>query len=247
MQLFVKVTVALLVRGACGRDENTEAASRANDSAIDSTPAVPKRLLFLGTSLTAGLGLDPEEAYPALIARRVDSLGLPYRVDNAGYSGETSAGALRRIEWLVREPVDVFVLETGANDGLRGLSVDSMRANIQASIDRVRAASPNVRILLIGMEAPPNLGPRYTSEFRKVFPELAERNGATLLPFLLVGVAAVDSLNQGDGIHPNASGSRRLAETVWRALLPLLESGSRAKGAGPGGANATAATPPFLI
>ena len=223
----MKVTAALVLLGACRGGENNESASRASDStSIDSTSAARRRLLFVGTSLTAGLGLEPEEAYPALIARRIDSLDLPYRVDNAGYSGETSAGALRRIEWLVREPVDVLVLETGANDGLRGLSVDSMRANIQAIIDRVRAASPDVRILLIGMEAPPNLGTRYTSEFRKVFPDLAERNGATLLPFLLEGVAAVDSLNQGDGIHPNAAGSRRLAETVWSALRPMLEPGA---------------------
>lgn len=223
----MRVTAALLVLGACRGDENSDSATRAGDSAsVDSIPAAPGRLLFVGTSLTAGLGLEAEEAYPALIARRIDSLGLPYHVDNAGYSGETSAGALRRIDWLVRQPVDVFVLETGANDGLRGLSVDSMRANIQAIIDRVRAASPNVRILLIGMEAPPNLGPRYTSEFRKVFPELAARNDAVLLPFLLEGVAAVDSLNQGDGIHPNAAGSRRLAETVWNALRPLLEPGA---------------------
>ena len=228
----MKVIAALLLFGACRGDENSDAASRTGETAAaDSAAAAPRRLLFVGTSLTAGLGLEPEEAYPALIARRIDSLDLPYHVDNAGYSGETSAGALRRIEWLVRQPVDVFVLETGANDGLRGLSVDSMRANIQAIIDRVRAASPSVRILLVGMEAPPNLGTRYTSEFRKVFPDLAERNGAALLPFLLEGVAAVDSLNQGDGIHPNASGSRRLAETVWSALLPLL--GERAMGQGP--------------
>jgi acyl-CoA thioesterase I len=232
MQRFVKVIAALIVIGACRGDRDTESASRVGESAsTDSNPDAPKRLLFVGTSLTAGLGLEPEEAYPALIARRIDSIRLPYRVDNAGYSGETSAGALRRIDWLVREPVDVFVLETGANDGLRGLSVDSMRANIQTIIDRVRARSPEVRILLVGMEAPPNLGTRYTSEFRKVFPELAARNGATLLPFLLVGVAAVDSLNQGDGIHPNAAGSRRLAENVWAALLPLL--GDRVKTLGP--------------
>jgi acyl-CoA thioesterase-1 len=231
MQLFVKVIAALIVFGACRAGGDTDSASRGGESvSVDTTPAAPKRLLFVGTSLTAGLGVEPEEAYPALIARRIDSLGLPYRVDNAGYSGETSAGALRRIDWLVREPVDVFVLETGANDGLRGLSVDTMRANIQAIIDRVRAVSPNVRILLVGMEAPPNLGTRYTSEFRKVFPELAERNGATLLAFLLVGVAAVDSLNQGDGIHPNEAGSRRVAETVWRALLPLLRDEPAAAG-----------------
>lgn len=219
----MNVIAAVLILGACGREDESASVPVVNDTAtVDTAVARERRLLFVGTSLTAGLGLEPEQAYPALIARRIDSLGLPYRVDNAGYSGETSAGALHRIDWLIQKPVDVLVLETGANDGLRGLSVDSMRANIQALIDRVRAASPNVRILLVGMEAPPNLGPRYTSEFRKVFPELAERNGATLLPFLLVGVAAVDSLNQGDGIHPNVAGSRVLAETVWSALLPLL-------------------------
>jgi acyl-CoA thioesterase I len=223
MRPFVKVIVPLIVLAACRGDGDAESASRVADTLPATAPSAAKqRLLFVGTSLTAGLGLEPEEAYPALIARRIDSLGLPYEVDNAGYSGETSAGALRRIDWLVRAPVDVMVLETGANDGLRGLAVDSMRANIQAIIDRVRATSPNVRILLIGMEAPPNLGTRYTSEFRKVFPEIAERNGAVLLPFLLEGVAAIDSLNQGDGIHPNEAGSRRVADTVWEALLPLL-------------------------
>ena len=234
MQNFVKVIAALIVFGACSADGDDAASRQANSASVDSVPPAPKRLLFVGTSLTAGLGLEPDQAYPALISRRIDSLGLPYRVDNAGYSGETSAGALRRIDWLVREPVDVLVLETGANDGLRGLSVDSLRANIQAIIDRVRATSPSARILLVGMEAPPNLGTRYTSEFRKVFPELAERNGATLLPFLLVDVAAVDSLNQGDGIHPNAAGSRRLAETVWSALFPLLGDGVESQDAGVG-------------
>ena len=220
----MKVGLAVVVLGACGGEPETETASRGGKpSTTDSATVATRRLLFVGTSLTAGLGLEPDEAYPALIARRIDSLGLPYRVDNAGSSGETSAGALRRIDWLVREPVDVLVLETGANDGLRGLSVDSLRANVQSIIDRVRASSPKARILLVGMEAPPNLGPRYTSEFRKVFPELAQRNDAVLLPFLLDGVAAVDSLNQPDGIHPNAAGSRRVAETVWEALLPLLD------------------------
>jgi acyl-CoA thioesterase-1 len=230
MHTLVKEVAALILIAACSGDAEDSASRNDTSAPSDSIPPASGRLLFVGTSLTAGLGLEPDQAYPALVSRRIDSLGLPYRVDNAGYSGETSAGALRRIHWLVREPVDVLVLETGANDGLRGLSVDSMRANIQAIIDRVRARSPDARILLVGMEAPPNLGTRYTSEFRKVFPELAERNGATLLPFLLVGVAAVDSLNQGDGIHPNAAGSRRLAETVWNALVPLL--GERVEGHG---------------
>ena len=222
----MNVIVAAVTLAACSRDDEANRPSVTADTApvADTASGRNGRILFVGTSLTAGLGLDPEQSYPALIAQRIDSLGFPYEVDNAGYSGETSAGALRRVDWLVRNPVDVLVLETGANDGLRGLSVDSMRANIQAIIDRVRTVSPDVRILLVGMEAPPNLGPRYTSEFRKVFPEVAERNGATLLPFLLVGVAGIDSLNQGDGIHPNVAGSGMLAETVWRSLLPLLEA-----------------------
>jgi acyl-CoA thioesterase-1 len=234
MRFFVNVITTAVMVAACSRDDEARPPSVTADSTTvaDTVSDRTGRILFVGTSLTAGLGLDAEQAYPALIARRIDSLRLPYEVDNAGYSGETSAGALRRIDWLVRNPVDVLVLETGANDGLRGLSVDSMRANIQAIIDRVRAVSPSVRILLVGMEAPPNLGPRYTSEFRKVFPEVAERNGARLLPFLLVGVAAVDSLNQADGIHPNVAGSRMLAETVWGALLPLLGQGVEGGGSG---------------
>jgi acyl-CoA thioesterase-1 len=228
MRVFVKgCLMAGLLCGCAAENDSNDAAPAADSVAARPARVAEGRILFVGTSLTAGLGLEPDEAYPALIAERIDSLGLPYRVDNAGYSGETSAGALRRIDWLVRDPVDILVLETGANDGLRGLPVDSMRANIQAIIDRVRAASPDARILLVGMEAPPNLGPRYTSEFRKVFPELAERNDAVLLPFLLDGVAAIDSLNQGDGIHPNATGARVIAEGVWRVLAPML---ARAKG-----------------
>jgi acyl-CoA thioesterase-1 len=179
-------------------------------------------ILFVGTSLTAGLGLDPARAYPALIGRRIDSLGLNYQVINAGVSGQTSAGTLRSIDWLMRQPVDAVVLETGANDGLRALSVDSMRANIQSTIDRIRARHPSARIYLVGMEAPPNLGPSYTAAFRAVFPELAARNGATFIPFLLDGVAGVDSLNQPDGMHPNEKGAAIVAENVWRVLEPAL-------------------------
>jgi acyl-CoA thioesterase-1 len=192
----------------------------ATDRAGDERPTV----VFVGTSLTAGLGLtDPEQAYPALVQRKIDSLGLNYRVVNAGVSGETSAGALQSIGWLMRSPASVVVIETGANDGLRGLSVAAMRANIQAIIDTVRAKHPDARIVLAGMEAPPNLGARYTSEFREVFPELARANHATLIPFLLDGVAGVDSLNQADGIHPNPRGAQVVADNVWRVLGPVLE------------------------
>jgi acyl-CoA thioesterase I len=181
-----------------------------------------KVVLFLGTSLTAGLGLDPEDAFPALIQRKADSAGLAVRVENAGLSGETSAGALRRVDWLLRGPVDVFVLETGANDGLRGLDVDSTRHNIERIVARVRSTRPDARIFLVQMEAPPNLGTKYTDQFRAMFPAVARETGATLLPFLLDGVAGVPSLNQPDGIHPNEQGARRLASNVWRGLSPAL-------------------------
>ncbi|HZS62555.1 MAG TPA: arylesterase [Gemmatimonadaceae bacterium] len=179
-------------------------------------------ILMVGTSLTAGLGLDPDDAWPALIQAKIDSAGLAYHVVNAGLSGETSAGALRRIDWLLRGPVDVFVLETGANDGLRGLDTDSLRANIEAILAKVHAERPSAKLALIQMEAPPNLGPAYTREFHDVYPASAKAEGATLLPFLLDSVAGHPALNQADGMHPNVAGARIAARTEWRALQPLL-------------------------
>ncbi len=179
-------------------------------------------ILFLGTSLTAGLGLDPSEAYPALVQQKVDTAGLRYRVVNAGVSGETSAGALRRLDWLLRQPVAVLVVETGANDGLRGQDLDATRANIQAILDAARRGSPAPRLVLAAMEAPPNYGEAYRRRFRAIYPELARANGATLLPFLLDGVAGDPKLNQPDGIHPTADGHERIADNVWKALRPVL-------------------------
>jgi acyl-CoA thioesterase-1 len=179
-------------------------------------------VLFLGTSLTAGLGLEPEDAYPALIQRKIDSLGLDYRVINAGVSGETSAGALRRVDWLFREPVSVLVLETGGNDGLRGLPPDSLGANIQAIFDRAKQLQPPPRLVLLGMRMPPNYGRAYAERFQQVYRDLARRNNAALVPFLLEGVGGIPNLNQPDGIHPTAEGQRRVAETVWRVLGPVL-------------------------
>jgi acyl-CoA thioesterase-1 len=181
-----------------------------------------QRVVFVGTSLTAGLGLDPDSAYPALVARKADSAGVRIAVTNAGVSGETSAGALRRIDWVLREPTDVVVLETGANDGLRGLRVDSTQANIAAIVERIRAVQPTARVLLVQMEAPPNFGAAYTSAFRAMFPAVAERYGVTLAPFLLDRVAGVTALNQPDGVHPNEEGARIVAENVWQALRPVV-------------------------
>ncbi len=215
--------------GAAARADQRAAARESATGSAAPARAAAKRILVVGTSLTAGFGLDdPDRAYPADLARKIDSAGLNYEVVNAGVSGETSAGALRRMDWLLAQPVDVFVLETGANDGLRGLTVDAMKANIQAIIDRVRAAHPRAQILLIGMEAPPNLGRDYTRRFRTAFADLARTNRVSFLPFLLTGVAGVDSLNQADGIHPNARGAQIVADNVWTVLRPMLEHGGRA-------------------
>ena len=180
------------------------------------------RVVFIGTSLTAGLGLDPSEAYPALLQHKIDSAGLPFAAVNAGVSGETSAGARRRIDWVLREPASVLVIETGANDMLRGLDPDSLEANIQAIIDRARRQQPPPRIVLLGMRGLPNYGFQYVRRFNAVYPELAQRNRLPLVPFLLEGVAGVDSLNQADMMHPTAAGQRRVAETVWPAVLKAM-------------------------
>ncbi len=187
-------------------------------------------IVFVGTSLTAGLGVDPDSAYPAVIQRRLDSLHLAWRAQNAGVSGETSAGARRRLPWLLRAPFAILVIETGANDGLRGLDPDSTRANIEAIVSAVRAHDSATRIVLAGMEAPPNMGPRFTSRFRALFPALARAHRLPLVPFILTGVAGIDSLNQSDGIHPTPRGHRIVADNVWRVLGPMVEGGAPRQG-----------------
>ncbi|MBI1723829.1 MAG: arylesterase [Gemmatimonadetes bacterium] len=209
---------------ARGSSDGTHGADpRASDLSSRSRGAAPT-ILFLGTSLTAGLGVDLAEAYPALIQRRLDSLGLGWRVVNGGLSGETSAGALRRLDWLLQGPIRVLVIETGANDGLRGQGLDSTRANLDAIVARARAYDSTMTIVLAGMEVPPNLGPRYATRFRQLFSDLARRERLALIPFLLEGVGGVDSLNQADGIHPNSAGHRIVAENVWRVIRPLTGS-----------------------
>jgi acyl-CoA thioesterase-1 len=215
---------------ACGRERDNAVPAIANPGrstdTIRTAASTAPVIMFVGTSLTAGLGVEPDQAYPALIQQAIDSAGMSYRVVNAGVSGETSAGALRRIDWLLREPVAVLVLETGANDGLRGQDPDSIRGNIQAIIDRVHARQPQARMLLVGMNAMPNLGRGYYTRFEAVFPEVARANDLPIVPSLLEGVGGVDSLNQPDGIHPTPAGQRRLAANVWQKLLPLLAPSS---------------------
>ena len=191
--------------------------------------AIKPALLFIGTSLTAGYGLDPDDAFPAVVGRMLDSAGHPARIFNSGISGETSAGARARIEWVLRQPADVVVLETGANDGLRGLSVNAARDNIQAILDRIRTTKPRARVLLVQMEALPNLGATYTGAFRAIYPELAKKNRVELVPFMLAGVAGIPSLNQEDGVHPNRAGARIVARHIYDAIIshPLIASANR--------------------
>lgn len=181
-----------------------------------------KVILFFGDSLTAGYGLSPEEAFPALVEKKCAANGTPCKVINAGLSGETSAGGLSRIDWILRQPIDVFVLELGANDGLRGLPLDQTKKNLQAIIDKVKAKYPNVKIVIAGMMVPPNMGPDYAAQFKKIFPDLAKKNQATLIPFLLEDVAGHENLNLGDGIHPNTEGHKIVAGNVYEVLSPLL-------------------------
>lgn len=221
--VFAPLLVAML---ACGDDRagtSREPAPSEPAQAADDRPVI----LFLGTSLTAGLGVDVSQAYPALIQQKLDSAGLEFSVINAGVSGETSAGARRRIDWLLQEgqaPVAVLVVETGANDGLRALDPDALRGNLAAILERAREEDPSPELVVVGMEAPPNMGGRYTGEFREVFPEVAAEQGAAFVPFLLAGVAGIDSLNQEDGIHPTPAGQRLMAETVWDVLEPILRA-----------------------
>lgn len=177
-----------------------------------------KTILFFGNSLTAGMGLDPNVAFPALIQLKIDSLSLNYQVINSGLSGETTASGKNRLNWVLNQQVDIFVLELGANDGLRGISLDETEKNLQLIIDRVKAHNPQVVIVLSGMQIPPNLGIEYTRRFQLIFPELAKRNDIPLIPFLLKDVAGNKDLNQPDGIHPTKEGHIIVAENVWEVL-----------------------------
>lgn len=182
----------------------------------------PKVILFYGDSLTAGYGLSPEEAFPALVEKKLNKSEKKVKVVNAGLSGETSAGGLSRIDWVLRQPIDIFVLELGANDGLRGLPVDQTRKNLQGIIDKVKSKYPTCKIVLAGMMVPPNMGKEYTEDFRSVYPSLASKNKATLIPFILDGVGGIEKLNQADGIHPNVEGHQIISNRIVGVFEKLL-------------------------
>ena len=219
------IVVVMFFLGSCkNKQQATETANHnipANKTAGTTKPAAV--ILFFGNSLTAGYGLDPAESFPSLLQQKIDSANLPYKTVNAGVSGETTAGGLARIDWILRQPLDIFVLELGANDGLRGIPVSETKSNLQSIIDRVKAKYPKAKMVLAGMQMPPNMGQKYTTDFRNLFPELAKKNDMALIPFLLEGVGGVRELNQQDAIHPNTQGEKIVAENVWKVLLPVLK------------------------
>lgn len=181
------------------------------------------RILFFGDSLTAGYGIDESDAFPALIQKKIKEEGYSYEVINGGLSGETTAAGLRRIDWMLRSQVDILVLSLGANDGLRGVDLAGTKENLQGIIDKVKAKNPDTQIIISGMLVPPNMGSAYASEFEKIFPAIAEKNDAALIPFLLEDVAGEPDLNLPDGIHPTEEGHKIMAETVWEVLQPRLK------------------------
>lgn len=219
------IALGIFFLTACGNSVNQTSEHtgelEAQETAVKQTAT--KNILFLGNSLTAGYGLDsPNQAFPGIIQQRIDSLELPYRVISAGVSGETSAAGHERIDWLLNEQVDIFVLELGANDGLRGIPTEETRKNLQGIIDKVKSKYPDCKLLLTGMMVPPSMGGDYGRAFTAIFPKLAEDNRMFYVPFLLEGVAGESELNQHDGIHPTQEGHRILADNVWNVLEPLL-------------------------
>jgi acyl-CoA thioesterase-1 len=222
MKGYIATAVVVLCFVLACNDNKTSDGQK-NGSAKNADSAVTKKtIVFFGNSLTAGYGLSPSEAFPAIIQNKIDSLGLPYKVINAGVSGETSSGGNGRIDWILKQPLDVFVLELGANDGLRGIPLSETKKSLQSIIDKVKAKYPEAKLVLAGMQIPPNMGVTYTTEFRNIYPDLAKKNAAMLIPFLLEGVGGDLKLNQQDGIHPTAEGHQIVAENVWRVLEDLL-------------------------
>ncbi|SFF51360.1 acyl-CoA thioesterase-1 [Thermoflexibacter ruber] len=210
---------------ACTNENKTTKEDIANspkESVEDTSTKEVKNILFFGNSLTAGYGLELSQAFPALIQAKIDSLNLPYKVINAGLSGETTESGNTRIDWMLNQKIDVLVLELGGNDGLRGISPELTKKNLQSIIEKTKNKYPDVKIVLAGMEAPPNMGEKFTSDFRKLYKELAEANQIAFIPFLLEGVGGDPKLNLPDGIHPTPEGHKIVAETVWKVLKEVL-------------------------
>lgn len=223
--LFFLFSAGLIFLSGCKKEVSTPEVLNKDSVAVEK----PK-LLCLGTSLTAAYNLDPSEGWVAQIRKKVDSLGYPYEVVMAGVSGETTSGLRSRLGWMLQGDIQVVVLESGANDGLRGTEIKTTRDNLSAIIDTIRVYNPEMKIVLAGMAVPPNMGPVYTQEFMSLFPGLAKSEKVELIPFLLEGVGGIKELNLPDGIHPNPAGQKIVAETVWRTLKPVLDSATGSRG-----------------
>ena len=222
---LISAVFVVFLLASCNNSSPQQNSQAPSDSTSQDTAKTEssKRILFFGNSLTAGLGLDDQsEAFPALIQAKIDSLGLDYTCINAGLSGETSAGGKDRIDWLLKDKIDVFVLELGANDGLRGISPDATYQNLNEIVNKVKKAYPDCKLVLTGMMVPPSMGDQYFKDFAAIFPKLAKEQNMTLVPFLLDKVAGIQSLNQGDGVHPTKEGQQILAENVWIHLKTIL-------------------------
>lgn len=222
MKGIIALTVLSLGLFACQSEPAKNTSGTVTQPSAPTAPTAKKNIVFFGNSLTAAYQLSPEQGFTALIQHKIDSLQLPYICVNAGLSGETTADGVNRIDWVLQQPVDIFVLELGANDMLRGLPIAESKKNLQAMLDKVKAKYPNCKLVVAGMLAPPNLGATYTNAFQEMYPNLAKNNRATLIPFLLENVGGIPALNLPDGIHPNVEGQKIVAETVWKILKPLL-------------------------
>lgn len=223
LQVWVAIFIITL-SFACGNGQKSPADSDTTSAKATVPHTAAKNILIFGDSLTAGYGLDDpaSESYPSVIQQKLDSLKLPYKIINGGLSGETSAGGKGRIDWLLRQKIDVFVLELGANDGLRGLPVAQTTQNLQDIIDKVKTKYPDAKLILAGMLVPPNMGPDYVTAFKNIFPALAKKNNMLFIPFLLQHVAGIRELNQADGIHPTAKGAKIVAQNAWEVLKEAL-------------------------
>ena len=223
MKGSIIIAALIIILSGCTDNKKPVESDQNNTAKETATVTKKKTIVFYGNSLTAGYGVSPSEAFPAIIQKKIDSLDLPYQVINAGISGETSSGGKTRIDWILREPIDIFILELGANDGLRGTPLSETKKNLQDIIDKVKAKYPDAKLVFAGMEIPPNMGQAYTTEFRNIYIDLAAKNKMTLIPFLLEGVGGEQELNQADGIHPTAEGHLIVAENVWKQLEKLLQ------------------------
>ncbi|UCS94943.1 arylesterase [Echinicola marina] len=224
LKSILSLSIIGIFFSACSTDQKQASDEKEEARLTDSAAQEEKKktILFFGDSMTAGYGVDQSQAFPALVQDKIDSLGLNYKVINGGLSGETSASGLSRIDWFLEEQPDIFILELGGNDGLRGIQLDETKKNLQGIIDKIEEKYPDTRVILAGMQIPPNMGQEYTAEFQKMYPEIAEKNDLVLIPFLLEGVGGNAALNQPDGIHPTAEGHQLVAKNVWEFLGPVL-------------------------